>query len=492
MNTGTKTPDGKLQATNSRKLLWDEENRLLALSDNGFVSNYWYDAAGERSVKESGGSEGVSVNGVLSGARTETTKFTAYISPYMVVNNGGYYSKHIYIGSQRIVSELGSSDIFAASPLTTAKAGSKDFTAKYADLTGKIKSRYDSLGVTYRGTDNAGAGMITSTAGMITTPVEYYFHSDHLGSSSLITDGSGDVVQHLEYIPFGEVFVDERHSTWSSPYKFNAKELDEETGLYYYGARYYDPRTSVWISSDPLKEKYPNISSYVYCADNPVNVIDPDGKRLFFVGGANNDKDGWNYINRWGNAFTNSGVSGFTRLNESRGKLADIEFTSNYRNSGKEIYFKGVTTGLGTRQVQNEVIDNTVSQIKSNLKNHPLKDGEQLNMGGYSYGSVLQAQAALKLANDTHVDNVILIGSPISTDSELYKQLLDNKNIGNIIRFDIPGDKLSNPKDIIEYIQGAIQNRNSNGPHFSLARPGANVDKAIKAVTNWINSQGVK
>ncbi len=48
--TGTKNTDGKLIRNNERKLLWDEENRLLALSDNGFVSNYWYDAAGERTV----------------------------------------------------------------------------------------------------------------------------------------------------------------------------------------------------------------------------------------------------------------------------------------------------------------------------------------------------------------------------------------------------------------------------------------------------------
>jgi RHS repeat-associated protein len=87
-------------------------------------------------------------------------------------------------------------------------------------------------------------------------------------------------VQHLEYIPFGEVFIDERAatSTWSTPYKFNAKELDEETGLYYYGARYYDPRTSVWISVDPLAEKKPWMSPYVYCSGNPVNRIDPDGR----------------------------------------------------------------------------------------------------------------------------------------------------------------------------------------------------------------------
>ena len=95
-------------------------------------------------------------------------------------------------------------------------------------------------------------------------------------------DASGALVQHLEYIPFGEVFIDERPtaSSWSTPYKFNAKELDEETGLYYYGARYYDPRSSIWLGVDPLAEKYPNVSSYVYCADNPMSIIDHDGRAL--------------------------------------------------------------------------------------------------------------------------------------------------------------------------------------------------------------------
>ena len=118
--------------------MWDEENRLLALSDNGFVSNYWYDAAGERTVKESGVGQGVSVNGLLSGGITGTTNFTAYISPYLVLNNGGFYTKHIYMGSQRIVSKLGSSDIFAVNPTdaSVTKAGSGiNYTTKYADLT---------------------------------------------------------------------------------------------------------------------------------------------------------------------------------------------------------------------------------------------------------------------------------------------------------------------------------------------------------------------
>lgn len=79
----------------------------------------------------------------------------------------------------------------------------------------------------------------------------------------------------------GEVFIEERNNIWNTPYLFNAKEFDEETGLYYYGARYYDSRLSLWMSTDPLEEKYPNISSYCYSNNNPIKYIDPDGNDWF-------------------------------------------------------------------------------------------------------------------------------------------------------------------------------------------------------------------
>ena len=73
----------------------------------------------------------------------------------------------------------------------------------------------------------------------------YFYHPDQVGSTSYVTDGSGEVYEHLEYFSFGETFVQEHSNTDRIPYLFNGKELDEETGLYYYGARYYDPRTSI-------------------------------------------------------------------------------------------------------------------------------------------------------------------------------------------------------------------------------------------------------
>ena len=70
-----------------------------------------------------------------------------------------------------------------------------------------------------------------------------------------------------------------------TPYLFNVKEFDEETGMYYYGARYYEPKLSLWMSVDPLQEKYPNISTYCYAANSPIKFIDSDGRKLLFASG---------------------------------------------------------------------------------------------------------------------------------------------------------------------------------------------------------------
>ncbi|MFV0530053.1 MAG: RHS repeat domain-containing protein [Flavobacteriales bacterium] len=70
-------------------------------------------------------------------------------------------------------------------------------------------------------------------------------------------------------------------NTWNTPYLFNAKELDEETGLYYYGARYYEPRISLWLSVDPLAEQ--TMTPYQYTCQNPVRFVDPTGSRQHLI-----------------------------------------------------------------------------------------------------------------------------------------------------------------------------------------------------------------
>ena len=111
----------------------------------------------------------------------------------------------------------------------------------------------------------------------------FFYHTDHLGSTSYITDAKANVAQFDAYLPYGELLVDEHSSTEEMPYKFNGKEFDEETGLYYYGARYMNPRTSLWYGVDPLAEKYPNFNSYCYTYSNPIRYIDPDGKDSYYT-----------------------------------------------------------------------------------------------------------------------------------------------------------------------------------------------------------------
>ena len=122
-----------------------------------------------------------------------------------------------------------------------------------------------------------------------------------MGSTSYITDQFGEVSQHEEYVPFGESLISEhRNNGYNAPWKFNGKELDVNTGLYYYGARYYDPKYSLWISVDPLADFNPhmndehyiegehnhgvyndrNLNSYSYCYQNPVMLLDPNGKQV--------------------------------------------------------------------------------------------------------------------------------------------------------------------------------------------------------------------
>ena len=65
-------------------------------------------------------------------------------------------------------------------------------------------------------------------------------------------------------------------------YTFSAKERDSETGLSYFGSRYYSSDLSIWLSVDPMSDKYPSLSPYVYCANNPVRVVDPNGEEVWF------------------------------------------------------------------------------------------------------------------------------------------------------------------------------------------------------------------
>jgi RHS repeat-associated protein len=132
----------------------------------------------------------------------------------------------------------------------------------------------------------------------------YFYHPDHLGSTGYVTDEKAQRYEHIAYFPFGETWVQEASATWRVPYQFTSKEMDSETGLYYFGSRYYDPRTSVWQSADPILAKYLptgnkekdaqlpgmggafnslNLAMYTYGHQNPVKFTDPDGNAVYMA-----------------------------------------------------------------------------------------------------------------------------------------------------------------------------------------------------------------
>ena len=128
--------------------------------------------------------------------------------------------------------------------------------------------------------EDEGAGYGYTNAEAIAENDINFYHPDHLGSSSFITNTDGEVVQHIEYVPYGEVFIEERNNVWNTPYLFNAKEFDEETGLYYYGARYYDARLAIFYTTDRYAEKYSWQSAYSYAGGNPIKYIDVNGDSI--------------------------------------------------------------------------------------------------------------------------------------------------------------------------------------------------------------------
>ena len=319
-----------------RRMYWDEDNRLMVLSDNGKTSRYTYNAAGERIIKSHGDLEGVYINGAPQGITFhETEDYTIYPAPIITVTKNRF-TKHYFIGDKRVASKLGVgkfSNVYGISG-NNVTAGQKDYAARMMQIEKQREEYYKSLGTppgvpTMKGAtadpDNTGRGYndiigdlgdhsvpegwvqrpkFNEKGDVPGPPVQwqkpedpdnaqpgygyvptdttnteeiFFYHSDHLGSTSYITDAKANITQFDAYLPYGELLVDEHSSSEDMPYKFNGKELDQETGLYYYGARYMNPITSIWYGVDALTEKYPNIGGFVYCHNNPVSLIDPNG-----------------------------------------------------------------------------------------------------------------------------------------------------------------------------------------------------------------------
>ena len=110
------------------------------------------------------------------------------------------------------------------------------------------------------------------------TPFYFYYLKDHLGNNRVVVSPAGTATQINHYYPFGGLFGESTGNT-GQRYKYNGKEFDRTHGLdwYDYGARHMSPDVGRFTTIDPMAEKYYNISPYAYCANNPMNIIDPTG-----------------------------------------------------------------------------------------------------------------------------------------------------------------------------------------------------------------------
>jgi RHS repeat-associated protein len=179
--------------------------------------------------------------------RKSTQSETVFSSHYFDLENGTQGVKHVFAGPTRVASEL-TKFTSGENPVAPSKPG-----------------------------------------------VAYFFHVDHIGSTSVLTDESGAVYQSLEYFSDGETWIDRAPSKPVNGYLFTGKPFDPDTGFYDFGQRFYDPRTSLWLGQDPAFEASAEsgaprpiaLSLSAFAAHNPLRIVDRDG--------AENREISWEY-----------------------------------------------------------------------------------------------------------------------------------------------------------------------------------------------------
>ena len=210
-------------------------------------------------------------------------------------------------------------------------------------------------------------------------------------------DAKANVAQFDAYLPYGELLVDEHSSTEEMPYKFNGKEFDEETGLYYYGARYMNPRTSLWYGVDALIENYPTIGSYIYCSSNPVVFIDPDGnKKVVVTGGAD-------VHNIYEMNFVNASKIQLEKYLKRAGSLEEISwliFGLGYSQEQKQ----EIAKWANNRGVSFKFLD-TAEQLVNELNSSSRSNDKLTEVSMFSHGTASNVSFGFGLHGDRNSTN---------------------------------------------------------------------------------------
>jgi RHS repeat-associated protein len=254
----------------------------------------------------------------------------------------------------------------------------------------------------------------------------------------MVTDNSSNITQGMLYAPFGEIICDYNPTFHDSPmpnYAFNAKELDEENNMYYYSARYYAPPT--FISRDPMFEKYPSISPYTYCMNNPVAFIDPNGKIPWYA-----LVSGYNRSNK-PNPPTSARVHpvlGNIRPHHGMDMPAKTGTSVNAAATGK-VVFAGTKKGYG-----NTVVIDHGGGIYSL----------------YAHLNDINVENGAEISNGSNIGEVGNTG--VRTGSHLHVEYIKTDNIKNIFGKNKNSSRF-NPMDI-EDLQDIIDNKERKDVQF--------------------------
>ncbi len=259
--SATYTYDGNGNMTNDNTkgtITYDYRNMPIRITTNDTVIEYAYDAAGQRIRKtlknnESTLSETIFVRGLGGNVLAEYA--TGSIDHFNIYGNG-------------LIGKL--------------EPAIRTTTIQNQTINGQTITAKDSV-IILPESNVEGESTVQADQAQLAEDKRYYFLPDHLGSTRVVLKEDGNIEVTYDYFPHGKISRS-TESANSPKEKYTGKQHDDESSLDYFGARYYNADVVRWITKDPLAEKYPDLSPYVYSLNNPVSYKDPDGR---FVVNAN-------------------------------------------------------------------------------------------------------------------------------------------------------------------------------------------------------------
>jgi RHS repeat-associated protein len=278
--------NGSVTAYGGRSFTWDARGELRKVATPEATTEYLYDYEGLRTVKRVRTAGGVHE--------------TLYLDRFSEVRDGKLW-KYVYVGDQRVAriaeaaaQESGKAVMGALSTGTWALAGLGMLAALALACARRLRRlarpavAMACTALVLAPSFGCGGGG-TSTTAEVSRAAQYYL-SDHLGSSSVIVDGTGTVVSEVAYDAWGR-----QREEISEPWTFTGQEWDSEAGLYHFGKRYYDPQLGRFLSTDPVVLDGAHeigfadpqvLNPYSYARNTPTSLTDRDGRFLHILAGA--------------------------------------------------------------------------------------------------------------------------------------------------------------------------------------------------------------